>query len=192
MKNICVYCSSSNSIDPVFFESAKHLATILAEKNHNLIYGGGCVGLMGEIARTMHEFGGKVTGVIPQRLNQNGICYENCDELVVTKDMRERKQKMDEISDGFIALPGGFGTLEEISEMITGKQLGYHNKSLVFLNVNNFYSPLIGFFEQMYSYNFASAENRNLYYVSDKPGECVEYIENFVPETIPEKYVRKV
>ncbi len=165
---------------------------ILAKKNHNLIYGGGCVGLMGEIARTMHEFGGKVTGVIPQRLNQNGICYEKCDELIVTKDMRERKQKMDEVSDAFIALPGGFGTLEEISEMITGRQLGYHNKALVFLNTNNFYSPLIGFFEQMYRFNFASPEGRNVYYVSDKPEECVEYIETFVPAAIPDKYVRKV
>lgn len=192
MKNICIYCSSSDSIAPVFFEAAKHLAAILSAKKYNLVFGGGCVGLMGELARTVHSYGGKVTGVIPQRLNVEGICYENCDELIVTKDMRERKQKMDEISDGFIALPGGFGTLEEISEMITGKQLGFHNKPLVFLNINNFYSPLMNFFEQIYTYNFAAQDSKNLFYVTDKPEECITYIENHVPAKLSEKYVKKV
>ncbi|OGI02079.1 MAG: Rossman fold protein, TIGR00730 family [Candidatus Melainabacteria bacterium GWF2_37_15] len=192
MKNICVYCSSSNLIDPVFFQAAKQLAVTIASKQHRLVFGVGCVGLMGELARTMHDFGGHVTGVIPHRLNVPGICYENCDELIVTKDMRKRKHKMDEVSDGFIALPGGFGTLEEISEMITGKQLGFHNKPLVFLNTNNFYSPLIDFFEQMYAYNFAKPESRSLYFVSDKPEACIEYIEKFIPEEISEKYERKV
>lgn len=192
MKNICIYCSSSDSIAPVFFETATQLAAIMARKKHNLVFGGGCVGLMGELARTMHNFGGMVTGVIPYRLNVEGVCYENCDELIVTKDMRERKHKMDEISDGFIALPGGFGTLEEISEMITGKQLGFHNKPLVFLNTNNFYSPLIDFFEQIYAHNFAAQDARGLYHITEKPEECIEYIEDFVPLTISDKYVRKV
>lgn len=192
MKNICVYCSSSNLINPIFFEAARQLAICLAKRKHNLVFGAGCVGLMGELARTIHEFGGKITGVMPDRIYQAGVCYENCDELYITKDMRDRKQKMDELSDGFIALPGGFGTLEEISEMITGRQLGYHNKPLVFLNTNNFYSPLIDFFEQMYKYNFATPDTKNMYYISNHPEECVEYIENFVPDELPEKYERKV
>lgn len=192
MKNICIYCSSSNTIDPVYFDAAGQLATIMAHKGHNLVYGAGCIGLMGEIARTLHAHGGTVTGIIPDRLNVDGVCYENCDKLIITKDMRERKHKMDELSDGFIALPGGFGTLEEISEMITGKQLGFHNKPLALLNTNNFYSPLIGFFEQMYSQKFAKDECRSLYFVSDKPEECLGYIENYVPKAISEKYDTKM
>lgn len=191
MKNICIYCSSSNTIAPVFFEVARRLAALMAKKGYNLVFGGGCVGLMGELARTTHDFGGHVTGVIPHRLNVDGICYEACDELILTRDMRERKHKMDEISDAFITLPGGFGTLEEISEMITGKQLGFHNKPLVFLNTNEFYTPLIEFFEHIYQYNFATPDVRKLYYVTDSPEDCFEYIENFVAEAISDKYERK-
>lgn len=180
-KNICVYCSSSNSIDPVFFKAANELATAIVKRGHTLVYGGGCVGLMGELARTVHHHQGKVIGVISEGIRNKGVCYEQSDELIITRDMRERKHIMDTRSDAFITLPGGFGTLEEVSEMITSKQLGFHNKPLVILNVNNFYAPLIEFFEHIYNYGFSKAVFRDLYYLTPDIESCISYIENYTP-----------
>lgn len=191
MENICIFGASSDSIAPEYFKAARQLAVLVAGRKMGLVFGGGAVGLMGELARTMHEHGGRVTGVIPERLNIDGVRYEMCDEFIVTRDMRERKKKMDELSDAFIALPGGFGTLEEISEMITGRQLGFHNKPLVFLNTNNFYTHLIEFFEEMYGSRFAHPKNRDLYFISSEPTECLEYLDGYIPQKIPAKYKRK-
>jgi hypothetical protein len=187
MKNICIYCSSSDNIDEIFFNTAREMAKKIAQKNFKVVFGAGCVGLMGEIARTMHHNGGKIIGVIPEKLIKMGICYDNCDELIITADMRERKHTMEKISDGFIALPGGFGTLEEISEMITGKQLGFHNRPLVFLNINEFYTPLFEFFEHIYRYNFAKEESKKLYHITENIDDAVDYIENYTALTISSK-----
>jgi len=186
-KKICIYCSSSDAVDLVYFQAAKELAALVAAGNHTLVYGGGNVGLMGEIAKTAQSFGGKVIGIIPEGIKNMGVAYEVADEFIVTKDLRERKSLMEIYSDAFIALPGGFGTLEEILEMITLKQLNFHNKPLVFLNINNFYNPLFEMFEYFYKSSFAKPGCKNLYYIASDPKSAIKYIEEYVPEEIPEK-----
>ena len=127
-KVICVYSSSSDSIDEVYFKKASELGSAIATNKDALLFGGGMRGLMGVTAKATHLNGGRVIGVIPEALNQKGVVYETCDELIITKGMRERKAIMDERSDAFIALPGGYGTFEELLEIITLKQLKYHRK----------------------------------------------------------------
>lgn len=180
-KNICIYCSSSNTIDSSFFKTANELGALMAKRGHTLVYGGGCVGLMGEIAKTMHHNAGKVIGVIPEELRLKEICYEQADELIVTKDMRERKAVMENRSDAFITLPGGFGTLEEVLEMITARQLGFHNKPIVIININGFYDPLINLFEHIYKHNFAKSDLKDSYYVASNVKDAVDFIEQYLP-----------
>jgi uncharacterized protein (TIGR00730 family) len=149
MSTVCVYCSSSDAIDDAYPPVAETLGHQLATRNHALMYGGGAVGLMGVLARAAHEAGGHVTGVIPSKLqNREGIAYD-ADELIVTETMRERKRIMFSKSDAFIVLPGGFGTLEEFMEVLTLKQLGYHDHPIVLLNVHGFFDTLISFFEEL-------------------------------------------
>ncbi|MDD3012265.1 MAG: TIGR00730 family Rossman fold protein [Candidatus Gastranaerophilales bacterium] len=186
-KKICIYCSSSDEVDLVYFQAAKELAALVAAENHTLVYGGASVGLMGEIAKTAHSFGGKVVGVIPKGIKNMGVAYEAADEFIVTKDLRERKSIMETFSDAFIALPGGFGTLEEMLEMITLKQLNFHNKPLVFLNINDFYKPLFDLFEHVYNSRFANSKCRNLYYIASDPKSAIKYIEDYIPEEISQK-----
>ena len=186
-KNICVYCSASNEIDRVYFQAANELATLMAQRSHTLVYGGGCLGLMGEIARTMHHNRGKVIGIIPEGLRLKEVCYEQADELIVTKDMRERKGLMDLRSDAFITLPGGFGTLEEITEMITSRQLGFHRKPLVIINTNRFYDPMIALFEQIYEQKFAKTELKDAYYVTSNIVDALKFIEEYTPVDIASK-----
>ena len=142
IKNICVYSSSSDILDDKYYEQAKELGILMGKSGFNLVYGGGAIGTMYENAKAVKEFGGKVIGVIPEKLHSFGVGNPNCDELIVTKCMRSRKEKLDNISDAVIALAGGFGTLEELSEMIVQKQLGYNNKAIVILNTSGFYDNL--------------------------------------------------
>ena len=137
-KNICVFCSSSDVIDKIYFKETEKLAIKIAEKNHTLVFGGSNVGLMKKLAETIKENSGASIGVIPQRILDNNLGCKLVDELIVTSDMNTRKAKLAELADVFIALPGGFGTLEELSEVITAKHLGYHNKPIVILNINGF------------------------------------------------------
>lgn len=191
-KYICVYCSSSCAIDEKYFSVARELGTEMARRNIGLIFGGGMVGLMGETARAIHEHRGEVIGVIPEALNLKGIAYEKCDQLIVTKDLRERKATMEEKAAGFIALPGGFGTLEELLEIITLKQLRYHNKPIVIFNVDGFYNGLIEIFENIIKLNFAKKESRDLYFVADNVTEALDYIENYQPKEIASKWLTHV
>lgn len=180
-KNICIYCSASDVIDPIFFKAANELGKLMAQRGHTLVYGGGCVGLMGEIARSIHHNRGKVIGIIPEGIKSKEICYEAADELIVTKDMRERKALMDMRADAFITLPGGFGTLEEILEIITARQLGFHNKPVVILNIEGFYDPLIDLFEHIYNHKFAKSELKDSYYVTPDIQDAVDFIEQYTP-----------
>lgn len=155
MSSICVYCSSSNAIDDCYPPVAEALGREIAQRGHTLIYGGGAVGLMGVLARAAHEAGGKITGVIPSKLqDREGIAYE-ADELIVTETMRERKRIMYQKADAFVVLPGGFGTLEEFMEVLTLKQLGYHNHPIAILNVDGFFDTLLSFFEELRDKRFA-------------------------------------
>jgi uncharacterized protein (TIGR00730 family) len=191
-KYICVYSSSSSIVDKKYFVAARELGTKMAQRGMGLIFGGGMVGLMGETARAVHGANGKVVGVIPEALNEKGIVYENCDELIVTKGLRERKAIMDERADAFIALPGGFGTLEELLEIITLKQLRYHNKPVVVLNIDGFYDGLIQVFENIIQLKFAKVISRDLYHVAENVDEALSYIENYVPVQWEAKWLTDV
>lgn len=187
-KNICVYCSSSSAVDTEFFRITGELGIAMAHRNHALVYGGGNPGLMGAIGESVHEAGGHVVGVIPEYFVQNGLAYTDCDELIVTQTMRERKATMEARADAFLALPGGFGTLEELFEILTNKQLGFHAKPIVILNAQGFYGPLINLFEHVYASRFAKPETRDLYLVTPDVQAALDYIENYNPPSIPRKW----
>jgi uncharacterized protein (TIGR00730 family) len=186
--NICVFCSSSNGVSEVYFEAAESLGILIAKGNHSLIYGGANVGLMERIAHTVKLNDGKILGVIPQKIYDRDLYSEHPHELLVTATMDERKAIMRERSDAFIALPGGFGTLEEIIEVITLKQLDYHRKPIVFLNINGFFNDLFIQFEKSFSENFAKENYRNLYHIATIPEEAITYISDYKFEELGQKW----
>ena len=180
MKNICVFASSSNSLDEQFYQDAHLLGELIGQNNMNIVYGGSRLGMMYACASEVKKNGGKIIGVMPQRLYDLGYGNtEDCDEFYLTKGMRERKAKMDEISDAIIALAGGFGTLEELSEMIVQKQLGYNTKPIIILNTGGFYNKLVDFFSTIIDKNFAKNTTKNLYYVADTPDDAVNYLKSY-------------
>jgi uncharacterized protein (TIGR00730 family) len=178
---IAVYCSSSSRVTPEFVAEARELGRLIGRGGHSLVYGGCHIGLMGEVARSVHEHGGKVCGVIPEAIHSRGLAYDRCEELLVTPDMRERKAAMEARAAAFIALPGGFGTLEEIVQAMTLKVLQYHAKPIVFINLNGFYDKLLDFFERLYAGGFAHAELRELYTVVPNAAKAMEYVESHRP-----------
>jgi uncharacterized protein (TIGR00730 family) len=149
LTSICVYCGSNAGLDPAFADAARALGRAMADAGIRLVYGGGSVGLMGILARTVMEAGGGVTGIIPQFLKDREVMLREVDDLVVTADMHERKRIMFERSDSFLALPGGIGTLEEVVEIMTWAQLERHAKPIVIANLNGFWDPLIALFARM-------------------------------------------
>lgn len=191
-QTICVYSSSSIAIDRLYFDTAFQLGRAIASRGDKLLYGGGMLGLMGAIAEAVRENGGKVIGVIPKALDRPGIVYENCDELIVTEGMRERKAMMDARSEAFIALPGGYGTLEELLEIITLKQLKYHSKPIVILNVNHFYDPLLAQFDSITQQCFAKPESQNLYRVTGSIPDALQYIDSYTPYQFSDKWLTDV
>lgn len=178
-KNICVYCSSSNTLDKSYYEDAELLGQLLAKNGFNVVYGGSCVGTMHSVASSAKKSGSKIIGVMPEKLFNFGVSSDYCDEFYKTKDMRTRKQKLDDVSDAVVAMAGGFGTLEEVSEMIVQKQLGYNNKPIVFLNTNGFYDNLFKFFDTIMTQQFAKETAKNLYFNAKTPQEVVEYLLNY-------------
>ena len=187
-KTICVYCSSSDAVTNGFFAAAQELGTLIGQRRYTMIYGAGNLGLMGRLAQTVHQHGGKVIGVIPEYLNQYGITYEKADELIITLDMRERKAVMEKQADAFIALPGGFGTLEEILEVLTLKQLQLHSKPIVFINTLNFYDNLLQQFQHMFQESFAKKEQEKLYAVVPNAQQALHYIETYHPPELQRKW----
>jgi uncharacterized protein (TIGR00730 family) len=151
---LCVFCASGNNIPAVYFKPAAGLGRLLAQENITLVYGGGKAGLMGALSRAVHEGGGRITSVIPALFRERGWCNEASNRIIQTRTMQERKQIMEQESQAFIALPGGSGTLDEILEILTTKQLGFHNKPLVLINTRGFYNPLIRFFKRLYRQGF--------------------------------------
>jgi uncharacterized protein (TIGR00730 family) len=154
IRKICVYCGSGPGDDPAFLAAARELGESLATNGIGLVYGGGNVGLMGEIAHAVLINGGKVTGIIPEFLVQREHAKGNIDHLVVTRDMHERKRKMFEQADAFVALPGGVGTLEELVEQITWAQLGRHKKPILVANIKGFWDPFCALIDHMKRTNF--------------------------------------
>ena len=179
IRSICVFSSSSDAVAPHYIAAATELGAAIAQRSLTLVYGGGRVGLMGVVARSVHAHGGRVVGVIPDFLRRHEVAYEEADELIVTKDLRERKAIMEERADAFVALPGGFGTLEEVLEIITLKQLAAHAKPVVFLNTERFFDPLLALFEQLFDQSFAKPETRTHYHVASAPLEVLTHLDNY-------------
>ncbi|MBD3349923.1 MAG: TIGR00730 family Rossman fold protein [Candidatus Lokiarchaeota archaeon] len=188
MANLCVFCSSSSKVSKKYKEETAHLGTLIGKKKHCLIYGGGNVGLMGILARNVHDNGGKIIGIIPKAIADYGIVYKDADELIVTTSMSERKQKMTKKADAFIILPGGFGTLEELFEVLTLKQLQYESKAIVIVNINHFYDKMFDFFEKIFEEKFAKSQFKELYHVAENVDGAIKYITNYQTQEFPEKW----
>ena len=178
IKSICVFCGSSQSVDDRYKKVATELGQEIGKRGIDLIYGGASIGLMGCVAHGVHEEKGKVIGVLPEFFYTRDIAYLNTDELIVTQDMRERKEKMGERSDAFIVLPGGVGTLEEAVEILSMRQLRLTNKPLVFINTDGFYGKLNETLTAMIEQNFAKDTIRTLFAMTPNPQTALEYIFN--------------
>lgn len=187
---ICVFCSSSNAIPKVYFEEAGVLGKLLGQSNHTLINGGANVGLMEAVTVSARNSGAKTIGIIPERMIGRSLASDNSHDVIITKDMKERKAKMREMSDAFIALPGGFGTLEEILEVMTLRQLSYHTKPIIFINTNNFFKYLLKQFEVSYKEMFAKDLYRDLYFVANNSVEAMQYLENYKPIELDNKWFK--
>lgn len=175
IRAVTTYCSSSDRIHREHHEAAQWVGRAFALNGIQLVYGGGAVGLMGTLARTVHEHEGHVIGVIPHALKKKeGIAYELANELILTDTMRERKRIMYERGDAFLVLPGGYGTLEEFMEVLTLRQLGYHDKRIVLLNLNGFWDSMIGFFAELNERGFVRPTAEPLFHVITDPGDVVE------------------
>ena len=181
MMKICVYCSSSEKVNPLYLETASKLGKMIAEKGYTLVYGGANVGAMKRIASKCKEFGGRVVGVIPKVIHEKGLAFEDADELIITENMRERKAMMENLSDAFIVLPGGFGTMEEFFEIFVSKQLGTNRSALIICNINDFYKPLEELFNHFYNEKFANENTSKLYTMVDNLEDAFEYLKTYKP-----------
>ena len=176
IKNVCVYSASSTKIAPVYFAMAEELGRLLAINDINLINGAGSIGLMAATSNAALEAGGTVTGVIPRFMVEQGWHHTGLTRLVETESMHERKQLMADMSDGVIALPGGCGTMEELMEVITWKQLGLYLKPIVILNIDGFYDPLLEMLQRAIEKNFMREEHKNIWQVATSPQEAIDLI----------------
>lgn len=183
MKSICIFCGSRPGNTPVFADAARHVGATLARRGINLVYGGGHVGLMGITADAVLENGGRVYGVIPEVLADKELAHPNLTELFVVKNMHERKMKMAELADGFIALPGGAGTMEEIFEQWTWLQLRIHDKPGAFLDVDGFYQPLNQMIQSMVARDFLSVEHAAMVNFSPSIEDLLEAFNRFKAPT---------
>ena len=181
MNRLCVYCGSSSGADEVFAEAAIELGTLLASANIGLVYGGATKGLMGAIADTVLEAGGRVTGVIPAALRDKEIAHQGLTELHVVDSMHERKSLMAVLSDGFVAMPGGFGTVEELIEVLTWGQLQFHSKPCGLLNVNGYFDHLLRFFDNARDSGFLKSIHRDMLLVADSPAGLLGKFEHYAP-----------
>ena len=170
---LCVYCGSSPGADPAFVEAAHDLGKILADNGVRLVYGGGSMGLMGTLASAVLEHGGAVTGIIPEFLIKQERPRRLPQELVITRDMHERKRTMFERADGFVALPGGLGTLEELVEQLTWAQLGHHKKPILIANINGYWDPLLTLVEHMRAVKFVPSARRADFLVAKRVEEIL-------------------
>jgi uncharacterized protein (TIGR00730 family) len=181
MKTLCVYCGSSIGAKPSYADAARLLAKEMVSADVSLVYGGGNIGLMGVIADEVMRLGGTVTGVIPKALMEKEVGHLGLSQLHVVKDMHERKALMAELSDAFVAMPGGIGTLEELFEVMTWAQLGFHEKPIGLLNVNGFYSGLITFLQHVVNERFLRAEQASLLLHESEPAALLQLLQNYVP-----------
>ena len=181
MQNICVYCASSSKIDSKYVETAKRLGSLLAENNMQLVYGGGSVGLMGILADSVLDKGGKVTGIIPKFMVEAEWQHDGLTKLILTETMHERKEKMAAMSNAVVALPGGCGTLEELLEVITWKQLGIYRNPIIIVNDDGYYNHLLAQFQQAADELFMRPQHLDMWTVVETADEVLEAIKNSKP-----------
>ena len=190
--NICVYGASSKSIDAQFTDAGHALGYLLAQHGYGLVFGGGDNGMMGAVARGAHDGGGRIIGIAPRFFNVDGVLYPHCDELIYTETMRERKQKMEDLSGAFIVSPGGIGTFEEFFEILTLKQLGRTKKPLVILNTAGYYDDMLNMMRHTVESNFISAQTFDLIAVVNTPEQAIDYIEHYVEQEVDVEELRKL
>jgi hypothetical protein len=190
MKSICVFCGSSTGHNPIYLEAAKGLGKLLAKHGITLVYGGGNAGTMGAIANAVLENKGQVIGIIPESMIEKEWAHTGVSKLHVVKSMHERKAMMAELSDGFIALPGGFGTFEEICEVITWSQLGFLSKPVAILNVNDFYAPIMNLFLHSFKEGFIQEEHLDHIIISENMENLLQLMEEYKPFVIPKDWKR--
>jgi uncharacterized protein (TIGR00730 family) len=184
VRSACVFCGSRSGTEPAYDEAARELGRTLAAENITLVYGGGRVGLMGVVAEAALGAGGEVVGVIPQALLEREIAHTGLTDLRVVGSMHERKALMSELSEGFIALPGGTGTLEEFFEVLTWAQLGEHRKPCALLNACRYYDPLLVLFDHMVAKGFLSEEHRAMVLVETEPEALLEALAGYKPPRV--------
>ncbi|TVQ65833.1 MAG: TIGR00730 family Rossman fold protein [Balneolaceae bacterium] len=175
MQNLCVYCGSSAGNDPEITKIAVHLGSMLAESGTGLVYGGSSLGIMGTLANSVMENGGTVTGVIPRGLFKKEVAHQGITRLITVRNMHERKSTMADLADAFLALPGGFGTLEELFEIITWNQIGIISKPVTLFNFKGFYDPLIRMIEQASDGGFIRDENRKILNIAETLDQCIRF-----------------
>ena len=185
MRRLCVFCGSSEGNDPAYLQAARALGETLARSGIGLVYGGASVGLMGVLADAALVAGGEVTGVMPRALVEKEIAHGGLSDLRVVGSMHERKALMAELSDGFVALPGGIGTFEELFEVWTWAQLGHHTKPCALLNVRGFYDGLIAFLDKVVERGFMNDAHRSMLIVAQQPMELIERLETYEPPAVP-------
>ncbi len=185
VKSVGIFCGSSSGKDPFFEETTAQIAKLLSEKNIRMVYGGGAVGLMGKLTDATIQAKGYIIGVIPERLVDMELAHPGANEMIVVDSMHTRKVKIAELSDAFIALPGGMGTIEEITEMFTLTQLGYFNKPCILYNVNGYYDKFIEFMEHMVANKFMKQAHKDMMLIATTPQAIIEILENNDIEYVP-------
>ena len=190
--NICVYGASSKTIDAQFTDAGHALGVLIAQHGYGLVFGGGDNGMMGAVACGAHDGGGRIIGVAPSFFNVDGVLYPHCDELIYTDTMRERKQKMEDLSGAFIVTPGGIGTFEEFFEILTLKQLNQTNKPLVILNTAGYYDSMFAMMRHTADTNFMSEMTFDLIKIVDTPEQAIEYIEHYVEQEVDVEELRQL
>ncbi|KAK3267737.1 hypothetical protein CYMTET_23726 [Cymbomonas tetramitiformis] len=181
LSNICVYCGASPGNRPEYALAAQVLGREMTKRNIGLVYGGGSVGLMGEISKTVNGEGGRVLGVIPVELQPVEVSGESVGQTILVNDMHERKAAMASAADGFIAMPGGFGTLEELMEVVTWQQLGFMQKPIGLLNIEGYYDGLLSFVDEAISAGFIRPSNRSILLHSSNPAELIDMLQAYEP-----------
>jgi uncharacterized protein (TIGR00730 family) len=186
--NICVFASSSDAVAPEFLREAADLGSLIGRGGHSLVFGGGMRGMMGALARAAKECGARVTGVIPSFFNREGVVFPDADSMEVTATMRERKARMEELADAFIALPGGFGTMEELAEVISLCQLGLLSRPIALINTFGFYDLLAQFFDMLYRERFSKPEFKRLMVFAPASAEAISSVEAWKHVPLPDKF----
>lgn len=181
LNSICVYCGSADGLDEVYLEAARRMGILLARSGIRLVYGAGKTGLMGAVADGALEAGGQVVGVTPVSLNLPALIHAGLSELQVTPDIHSRKARMSALADAFIALPGGFGTFEELFETLTWAQIGLHSKPIGLLNINHYYDPLVSMVEHAIQEGFIYPEQRGLLLQAPEPQQILEHLRAYTP-----------